>query len=530
MLLPEELRVDGVSLNDALGRWVIDIEATDYDLPLTVSADITTSVWGGDLDSARWVEEGAEYRVGVVIVHQSEVQAGERWRAIRSLFRGARKVQRCFGGVWAEVDVRLLSLAVSERSGNVTRVQAVFRVPRVWWRAVESSTVPVSSSTDLVALASSSAPIPDAVIRAHGPVTSLTVRDENSGTGVAWEATGPQAYGTYMLSRGQKSTARSDSVWYYSYGAEEWGFGQFVDEVLFITGPDSVSRYFETGTAPFYEPVSLRVTSTHVAAVAKRGSSRTLKVWARGSSAAVYERTASSGYLPNRCWCDGNYIWEEQISGSTYRFQVRNMSGTVRLTFTPEGKNWGVFFGGGATFVNTSSKTYRFEGVTQTHVVDTGGGVCSGAAFDGTYVWISQADGTLRPYDPETLTLEAGDAWGVVGSGAGQLPLGARYVEFKDGVFSVNIPSNPYRAELFAAGWSGVLSSSQTLQIDVGSLTASVQPEGYDVSAGVSLVPFSGERLRLTPDVGTDPTNRTMPVTVTTDSAAVEIEAKEAWI
>lgn len=127
---------------------------------------------------------------------------------------------RISGGIQASARARLVSLTPGEYfAGRLARYTAVLAVPGVFFRGPEGDSVPVALTStpkvvDLANLTGSTGPIADAVVRVAGPLTSVTVGDDSTGTGLSW--TGSLPVGQYLYLHAEQAVARrsaSSTAW-----------------------------------------------------------------------------------------------------------------------------------------------------------------------------------------------------------------------------------------------------------------------------------------------------------------------------
>jgi len=101
--------------------------------------------------------------------------------------------------------------------GRAAIVTAVLAIPGVFFRgaSTDSSTIFLTSGTtmEIATLAGSTAPVTDAVLRLNGPITSFSITDVVTGTGLSWAldnvATGAYLYLDAGSLQAWKSTSAS---------------------------------------------------------------------------------------------------------------------------------------------------------------------------------------------------------------------------------------------------------------------------------------------------------------------------------
>lgn len=115
------------------------------------------------------------------------------------------------GGVVTSAVPRLVGISLGDFIWNHSaRFVALLDIPGVFFRAASVDTTPtviVSGQTyTLGGLGVGTAPITDSVLRVRGPLTSITVTDPVSGTGVTW--TGNLLADTFLFLHPSTATAR----------------------------------------------------------------------------------------------------------------------------------------------------------------------------------------------------------------------------------------------------------------------------------------------------------------------------------
>ena len=128
-------------------------------------------------------------------------------------------VTRRIGSVDLAAAHRLVSATGMESDTGMplATVTAVLSAPGVFWRGQEFTSEPVAASAGTVTLevpelAGSTAPVADAVVRASGPLTSVSLNDVPSGTGLSWS--GSLSVGAFLF-----MDARTLRAWTSTDGA-----------------------------------------------------------------------------------------------------------------------------------------------------------------------------------------------------------------------------------------------------------------------------------------------------------------------
>jgi hypothetical protein len=119
------------------------------------------------------------------------------------------------GSVVTSAPARLVSISPEEFIWNHSaRFAAVIDIPGVFMRAASLDTAPVvvasGNTYTLPGLGVGTGPITDAVLRFLGPLTSVTVIDPVSGTGVTW--TGTLAAANYLYLHPASMIARTSNL------------------------------------------------------------------------------------------------------------------------------------------------------------------------------------------------------------------------------------------------------------------------------------------------------------------------------
>lgn len=202
--------VDGVSLNDSVGRWFLEVSTSRRSLPAVRVTNVSTPRRHGDgfipgdtFDSTRVGLSLIVTDKDALGVSGGAVQAERNLEYLTALFlrtdRLLRVVQHTGPSESRTALGRVTAAAEPTASTPLLdryRLHFVLSIPSVFWSDPAGPVVsqgPAATVTGVLALpllAGGSAPITDAIIRFKGPFNGVVaVSDPTSGAALSWEGT-----------------------------------------------------------------------------------------------------------------------------------------------------------------------------------------------------------------------------------------------------------------------------------------------------------------------------------------------------
>jgi hypothetical protein len=209
--------IDGISLDDAAGRWWLERDDPFQSRPAVRSAAISVPGRDGFVPLFNETYEVNTIALKLIVTGRSPdggsgetyaqlVHNVENLMAVVSERHRLMTLTRTMGGAIRETGVRVVtSTDPVQLDHRTVRVVVVFEMTEPFWREVSPVTLatPTLSSGELwsnsnLTLGSGNAPIRDALIVASGTLSQLYAEDEASGTWIRLQATSSSGQGLHI--------------------------------------------------------------------------------------------------------------------------------------------------------------------------------------------------------------------------------------------------------------------------------------------------------------------------------------------